>query len=342
MRENNGTKISIEGQGDFKRVNFKNDDVQIEMTNLGCRILSLCTKDKDGRFENIILGLRNPEEDYQKDSKFLGAVIGRVANRIRDGRFHLNQQEYQLTINEKNNHLHGGKDGFHNRLFNCEEINSGVRFTYISPDGEEGYPGQLIFQNTFILEGNCLRIIYEATCDQDTLFNPTNHTYFNLTGCKESILNHQLQIEADQIAEIDEQGIPTGIFLNVAESPFDFRHARHIGESIHEMHPQLQLGNGYDHPYLLSNQGARIVLSEEKTGRIVEISTDMPSIQLYTGNFLSGGCIGAIDRAYENREGVALETQFLPDSIHLEEKSPTKLKKGIHFRSETQYRFSVM
>ena len=311
------------------------------VTNLGCRILALYTKDRKGSWENIVLALKDPERDYEKDRQYLGAVIGRVANRIGGSQFHLNGEEYRLTPSAGENHLHGGKDGFHNRLFKYEILESGVRFSYVSPDGEEGYPGRLWFQTSYILEENRLHILYEAESDADTLINPTNHTYFNLTGCRESILHHQLRIEADRIAEIDKNGLPTGKFMDVAGTPFDFRTPREIGERIGEGHPQLQNGNGYDHPYILSRPGGEIVLSEETTGREVELSSDMPTVQFYSGNGLSGGCVGAIGRPYKSREGVALETQFLPDSVNLEKNSPTILRRGVSFRSETVYRFNA-
>ncbi len=318
---------------------IENGEIAFTVSNLGARVCELYTKDKEGRFGDVLLGLKNVTDCFS-DGSCAGAVVGRVANRIADGRFRLNGRDWQLSVNNGSNHLHGGKKGFDRRYFDWEEQAEGIRFTYLSKDGEEGYPGNLKIQVTYLLEDDTLRILYDAVSDADTLLNPTSHMYFNLDG-SDSVLDHELMIAAEKMVPVRPDGIPEGPALPVAGTPFDFRVFRRIGDGLSEENPQLAGVGGYDHPFLLDRQKDAVLLKGAESGRCVCISTDMPAVHLYSGNFLQGTAQSKKGRPFRNREGVALETQYLPDSIHREPDSPTILRAGKPFHSETSYRFRI-
>lgn len=317
---------------------IRNEEVRVVVTNLGCHILSIFTKDKNDVEADIVLGCQKLE-DCLTDGAFMGALVGRVANRIKEGRFTLNQKEYQLAKNNGKNHLHGGEEGFNKKVFSYEFLADGVHFFRVSPDGEEGYPGELEFSAYYRLCENKLSLEYEAVCDQDTIINITNHSYFNLSGGTENVCAHQLKIDADQIACADENCLATGEFMDVKGTPFDFHDFHEIGERISENHPQIQMGSGYDHSFVLRGTKDQIVLFHEKSGRKLTITTTMPAVQVYTGNFLSAGAVGKNGEPYEDRAGVALETQFLPNSIHIEKDPKVILRKGETFHAATVYQF---
>lgn len=319
---------------------MKNESLRVITTNLGCHILSVFAKDREGNEADVVLGFKDVE-DCHHDGSYMGALVGRVANRIGNAEFQLNGKRYRLAANNGKNHLHGGEAGWNQRLFDYEVTDRGICFHYQSPDMEEGYPGTVDLQADYILENNVLRIEYKAWADQDTLINVTNHTYFNLSGGREKIYHHQLMMKADQIACVDEDCLADGTFLDVKDTPFDFRDFHEIGERIHEEHEQLKLGGGYDHSYLVSQEYDQAVLYEPVSGRKLTISTTLPCIQLYTGNFLAGGCDGKHGKPYENRDGVALETQFLPNSIHIEKEPKVILRKEEQYQSVTSYKFEV-
>lgn len=318
---------------------LKNEELRVEVTNLGCAILSIYAKDRDGKAADVLLGYENIEEGC-KDSAFLGAFVGRVANRIGGAAFDLNGKHYTLAANNGPNHLHGGNIGFNQKLFDYEIVENGVRFSYLSPDMEEGYPGNLNVTVTYILTENTLKLVYHAVSDADTLINLTNHAYFNLSGCGKSIEEQELYIDADKIACADENVLVTGEFLDVTGTPFDFRKFHEIGERINEPHEQLINGGGYDHAFMLNGKENQVILRDREVGRQMTISTDLPSIQVYSGNFLAGGCPGKGGKAYKNREGVALETQFLPNSIHVEEEPKAILRAKEAFDSVTALTFT--
>ncbi|MDO4168804.1 MAG: aldose epimerase family protein [Lachnospiraceae bacterium] len=329
-----------------KRINgiaffeLKNENVRMIVTNLGCHIISIFTKDKYGIEGDIVLGFENVE-DCLNDGTYMGAIVGRVANRIKGATFDLNGITYPLAANNGPNHLHGGEHGFNQKLFLYDILEDGIEFTYESPDMEEGYPGNLLVKIRYTLHDNCFAIEYKANCDQDTLCNLTNHVYFNLSAGKSKIYDHQLMIKADKIGCVDENCCANGMFLSVKNSPFDFTDFHKIGERIFDNHKQLILAGGYDHPFLLNAKKDQAVLFDPDSGRKVTISTTMPYIQVYSGNFLEGGNNGKHGRSYKNRDGVALETQYLPDSIHLEENSPVILRKEEVYKSVTEYKFEV-
>lgn len=321
---------------------LKNDDVCVQLMNLGAHILSVFTKDQSGHVDDIVLGFQDVR-DYMTDSNRFGAVVGRVANRIGGAAFTLNGKEYRLAANDGENHLHGGICGFEKKLFSWELLDEGVCLFYTSLDGEEGYPGNLTLQVTYVLDKNRLVIRYDAVSDQDTLLNVTNHTYFNLSGKAQTIDDHKLYIAADQFAELKEGCLPNGSFCDVCDTPFDFTSFRAIGERIDAEDVQLKLAAGYDHAFKLdpvNQEEAQIVLRHEGSGRTVSIHTDLPFVHVYTGNWIAGDGVGKHGRPYQKREGIALETEFLPDSIHLEKDPRVILRAGERFHSETSFTFA--
>lgn len=319
-------------------IEISNPEVKVVVTNLGGHILSIFTKDRNGEFADIVLGCERIE-DCLTDGAYMGAMVGRVANRIGNGRFTLNGKEYVLAKNNGKNHLHGGVDGFHKKVYSYEFVPGGVKFFGFSPDGEEGYPGNLDYSFTYKLTGGEFSIVYEAETDQDTIVNFTNHSYFNLSGGSEKIDHHKLRVNAEKISCVDDSCLAAGKFMDVKGTPFDFKEFHEIGERIDESHPQLKFGCGYDHSFLLNHVENQIELVHEASGRKLTISTMMPAVQVYTGNFLADGAVGKNGKPYENRAGVALETQFMPNSINIEEDPKVILRKGEHFYSSTIYRF---
>ena len=238
---------------------LQNDEIKVITSNLGCHILSVFTKDRDGNYGDVVLGYQDVE-DCHKDDKFLGCIIGRVANRIANGEFQLNGKTYKLAVNSGPNTLHGGINGFNQKIFNYEILEDGIRFIYLSPDMEEGFPGNLYLKIVYRLSGNELKMEYEAMSDQDTLINIANHSYFNLSAKDSKIYDHQLMIKSDQIAYADENGLPTGEFLDVENTPFDFKSFHEIGERIHDDDEQLRFVGGYDHCFMLKDEKDQAVL----------------------------------------------------------------------------------
>ena len=320
---------------------MKNEELRIKITNLGCHILSIFSKNRDGLVEDIVLSYENVE-GCKDDGSYMGAVVGRVANRIKGASFELNGKKYLLVPNNGANHLHGGKEGFDQKLFQYEIIENGIIFSYISPHMEEGYPGTLQLKVKCTLNDKILRLEYSACSDEDTLCNITNHSYFNLSAGKEKIYDHFLKIDADEFACVDKNCCTNGKFMKVEGTPFDFREFHKIGERINEENVQLKLAGGYDHSFILNGYKNQISMYDELSGRKLTVSTSLPCAQIYTGNFLAGGCNGKDGKPYENRDGVAIETQFLPDSIHLEENPSVILRKGEVYHSTTEYVFEVV
>ena len=324
------------------QITLKNEDLQVNVTNLGVHILSIFMKDKNGKMGDVVLGYEKIE-DYLTQDKYLGATVGRFANRIKKGTFDLNGKTYHLAINNGPNHLHGGIEGFNHRLFDYEiKGDNQVVFHYLSKDQEEGYPGNLDFYVTYTLDHTTLKVAYHASCDQDTLINMTNHSYFNLSSETENIENHFLKIKSDYISEVDQDGLPTGKQLKVAGTPFDFNEMKQIKDQIHQEHPQLLLGKGYDHPFHLLGKENQIECYHETTGRKLTISTSLPYAQVYSANYLDGTAMGKYGYAYQARDGICFETEYLPDGIHLEENPDCLLKKGENYDAYTSYCFEVI
>lgn len=322
---------------------MKNEYLEIVVTNLGCTVLKVLMKDNEGKIDDVVLCYDDILTKGQTGTYF-GALVGRVANRIQKGKFTLNDQEYSLAINNGPNHLHGGMKGFSYQVFDYEIIDDQtIEFTYLSKDMEEGYPGNLTLKAIYTLKEDTLTIRYLGSCDQDTLINITNHSYFNLSGVKESIESHLLEIKANSYACIDCDGLPTGEFRSVKSTPFDFNQPTCIQERIHENDEQLIAGNGFDHPFIFNKdvKENQVVLSHVATGRRLTVSTSLPGAQIYTGNYLNGD-LGKYNMKYMKRDGICIETQNLPDAIHIEENPSTILKKGDIYDETTSYRFEVI
>ena len=320
---------------------LKNDEIKVITSNLGCHVLSVFTKDREGNFGDVVLGFENVEDCWHGDGSYMGAIAGRVANRIGDAKFELNGKTYELAANNGKNSLHGGIKGFNQKIFKYELLEDGIRFIYLSPDMEEGFPGSLYLKIVYRLSGNELKMEYEAMSDQDTLINIANHSFFNLSAKDSKIYDHQLMIKSDQIACADENGLPTGEFLDVENTPFDFKSFHEIGERIHDDDEQLRFVGGYDHCFMLKDEKDQAVLYDKESGRKLTITTTLPCMQLHAGNFLAGGSDGKFGKPYENRDGVALEPQFLPNSMNIEKKPRVILRKGEEYEAVTTYRFET-
>ncbi len=320
--------------------------LQVAITNYGAIVTSIRFPDAKGMDGDVALGY-NTLDDYLKSSPYFGAIVGRYGNRIAKGKFSLNGAEYKLAINNGENTLHGGKEGFDKRLWTVREAPGGIELTYTSPDGEEGYPGRLTAVVTYTLTpGNELRIDYSATTDKETVVNLTNHTYFNLAGeGSGEILDHEVMIDADKFTPVDVGLIPTGELKPVEGTPFDFRKATPIGARIGQTDEQLKFGKGYDHNWVLNHADGKLSLAarvrDPKTGRILEVSTTEPGLQFYTGNFLDGTLHGKSGKPYNFRNGFCMETQHFPDSPNQKAFPSTVLKPGAPYKSTTIYKFSV-
>lgn len=336
--------------GEAQLYRFKNaNGMEVRITNYGGIITHLFTPDKSGNLNDITLGFDSLEQ-YLAQPPYFGALIGRYGNRIAKGKFSIGEEEYILAVNNGQNHLHGGIKGFDKVLWNAKVVEKenaiGLLLTYLSPDGEEGYPGNLSIQvHYWINNENELTITYEATTDKTTPVNLTNHAYFNLAGVGNGdILNHELKIVADAFLPVDATLIPTGILRATKGTPFDFLSPTPIGASISDTYEQIQLGGGYDHNFVLNKTGKELTLAatayEPTTGRLMEVFTEEPGIQFYSGNFLNGTLQGK-GTTYTKRTGFCLETQHFPNSPNQSDFPSTLLQPGETYRTSTVYKFSV-
>ncbi|WP_192986584.1 aldose epimerase family protein [Carnobacterium mobile] len=338
---------TIEGKQIIEYTLENSQGVQLSAMNYGATLTALRIPDKDGKIENVVLGF-DSVSGYEKHSSFFGATVGRVAGRIKNGRFVLNGKKYQLSVNEGDNQLHGGGD-FNSRIWNVKEevkdTEASLIFTLLIESGSFGYPGNLNVQVSFILtENNEWKIRYKATTDETTLFNPTNHVYFNLTGNEnETILNHQLTLISSKIVELNDQYIPTGKLVSVEGTAFDFRHGNKLKQGINSQHPQNQLVHGYDHAFVLDHKAGtpEAVLSDPVSGRRLKMYTDMDSVVLYSGNRLNEE-EELVGYPIRNYSGLTLETQQLPDAINNEGFGSIILDVGQVFNSETIYQFDTI
>ncbi len=321
----------------------------VAITSHGAYIVSILTPDRDGQVADVTLGHADLA-GYLGDGGYLGAVVGRYANRIARGTFRLGDQTYTLARNNGPNHLHGGPEGFHRKLWTPHLVTGpegdALELTYVSADGEEGYPGTLTATVVYSLTADGLRIDYSATTDAPTILNLTNHAYFNLAGeGSGDILGHEMQIEADAFTPVDETLIPTGELRPVEGTPLDFREPVALGARIDDPYPQLQAGGGYDHNYVVRGAAGELRLAarvyEPKTGRVLEVLTTQPGMQLYTGNFLDGSIVGKSGKAYERRGGFCLETQHFPDSPNQAGFPTVALEPGEGYEESTVFRFSA-
>lgn len=329
------------------------ESIQLSVTNLGATIVNLVVPDREGRPGDIVLGF-DRAEDYFAHTAFLGATVGRFANRIAGGEFVLDGERYVLPTNNTPGGiactLHGGEAGFHKELWTARTAMVDGRpvleLTLVSPDGAGGFPGQLTAKVTFSLpSANDVRVDYEAVTTRPTPVNVTNHTYFNLRGeGSGDVLGHRLVINGDRITPVDAGLIPTGELAPVHGTPFDFLTPRTIGERIGEEHEQLRMGAGYDHNWVLDRTGAGLVvaatLHEPDSGRVMDVLTTEPGLQFYSGNYLDGTLTGKSGRTYERHGGLCLEPQHFPDSPNQPTFPNTILRPGEVYRSTTIYRFS--
>lgn len=339
--------IVWEGSGDqaIKLITLTNKNgMQIKITNYGAILTYVAVPDKEGVMENVVLGFDSLSQ-YRTRHPFFGSTIGRYGNRIGGAKFVLDGTTYTLSANDGPNTLHGGPEGFHRRIFAIDTVytagdSSVVVLSRLSPDMEEGYPGNLNVKVSYILTpSNEIKISYEAETDKPTVLNLTNHSYFNLSGCKETVLGHELILYADSITPTDATLIPTGELKAVAGTPFDFTSAHTIGERIAE------IPGGYDINYKLRNSAGQYVLASEvyepKSGRVMQTYTTEPGIQFYSGNFLNGQFISHGGVKCERYYGFCLETQHFPDSPNKPNFPSTVLLPGEKFESKTVYKFSV-
>lgn len=319
--------------------------------NYGATWTHLFIPDKNGKMEDVLLGFDTLEgyfqKEYQENYCYIGSTIGRVAGRIANNSFSLNDKIYQLPANQGNAHLHGGMEGWDKKIWKAEPFETdnsvGVTFFYQSPDGEENYPGTVDVWVTYTLdETGRFEISYRAMTDKKTILNPTNHFYINLGGdFSKNIENHAFFIDADNYLPMNEKSLPIGMKSPVAGTPFDFRHLKKIKDHIHLENHQLEIANGIDHCFVLNQEEDCAVLYDPDSGRKLTLSTTEPGIQVYTGNYLDGSFVGKNGIAFGKLSAICLETQHFPDAINLPEFDTVVLLPGEIFESRTQFVFSA-
>lgn len=323
-------------------------NVQVAITNYGGKIVSLLAPDKSGKLEDVELGYDNISRYVSTKERYYGGIVGRYGNRIAKGKFKLDGKEYTLATNNNQNHLHGGKKGFNDVVWDAEQTApNSLKLHYLSKDGEEGYPGNLDITLTYTLtDSNELKIDYSATTDKATVVNLTNHSFFNLHGAGNGDINdHILTINADKFTPVDSTLIPTGKLEAVKGTPMDFTTPTKIGERVDADFEQLKFGRGYDHNYVLNKKGNELSLAakveEPVSGRTLEVWTTEPGVQFYGGNFLDGTDKGKDDKIYLHRGAFCLETQHFPDSPNQPAFPSVVLKPGATYTSECIYKFGV-
>lgn len=340
---------NLSDQTPIKQVTLTNiNGIEVDVISFGGIITRISTPDKKGNIDNIVLGMDGIEE-YEAGNPYYGAIIGRFGNRIANGKFTLEGVEYQLATNDGDNHLHGGLTGFDRKVWSMApfstETSSGVTMTLVSPDGDQGYPGELAMEVTYVLTNNdSLEMSFAATTDKPTVVNMTQHSYFNLKGSG-SILDHKLSINADYITPVDSGLIPTGELTEVAGTPFDFRELKAIGKDINVDDEQLALGKGFDHNFVLKSEVNKELIeaahvSEQTTGRTLTVYTDEPAVQFYSGNFMDGST-SRDGKAFEHRTGFCLEPQHYPDSPNQAQFPSTTLLPGEQYRMRIVYKFGT-
>jgi len=321
------------------------DKIEVRVITYGGIIVSLRAPDRKGKLDDVVLGVDSVEK-YVTQTAHFGGLIGRYANRIAHGTFELDGHTYHIPKNDGDNALHGGTRGFDKVVWAAKQIPDGIELTYVSKDGEQGFPGTLATTVRYTLTGEALRIEYSAITDKDTVLNLTNHSYFNLKGQGNGdVLGHVLKIDASRFTPVDANLIPTGELKSVEGTPLDFRTPHALGERIDADDPQLRLGHGYDHNFVVDHEPNQLAeaaeMYEPTTGRILRVLTTEPGVQLYTGNFLDGTITGKEGRVYNRRYAFCLETQHFPDSPNHPSFPTTELKPGQEFHSVTVFQFSA-
>tara|TARA_Y100001958_G_C21244653_1_gene573942 strand:- start:1271 stop:2416 length:1146 start_codon:yes stop_codon:yes gene_type:complete len=342
---------TIDGIDVKQYIMSNNKGMEISIIDYGGIITSWTAADKKGDYKDIVLGF-NTLAEYEAETPYFGALIGRYSNRIAEGKFNLEGQEYTLAVNNGVNHIHGGLKGFDKVVWDAKTILNdstvSLELSYLSKDMEEGYPGNLKAKVTYTLNNEDeLSVIYEASTDKPTIVNLTQHSYFNLTAdFNQDILGHEIVINANSYLPVDDTLIPTGEFREVNKTPFDFRKSKAIGKQINDENAQLEIGNGYDHCWVLNDQdkGLRFVASayEAVSGRLLEVYSDKPGIQFYTGNFLDGTLPTKSKGTYQIRTGFCLETQHYPNSPNQDNFPSVVLNPGNKYKSKTVFRLSTL
>ena len=322
---------------------LKNNYLEVEISEFGASIISIKTPNNKGEVVDVVLGY-NDIEKYKRQTKYIGATVGRCCNRIKKGLIEIDGTKYQLNCNDGKNHLHGGDIGFDKKIWNSKEIENGVELNYISEDGEENYPGQLDVKVTYTLKENSLVINYKATPNKTTICNLTNHTYFNLNGYG-NILQHQVQILADYFTENNQESIPTGKIIPVENTPMDFRNPQYIEKDINNEYYQIKYAKGFDNNWVLNNYNGEIrkiaTAYSELSGIELEVSTDLPGLQFYSGNFLDGAENGKNNIPIKNHSGLCLECQYFPDASHHKNFPQPVLRVGEVYNKTIEYKFNV-
>jgi aldose 1-epimerase (EC 5.1.3.3) len=338
----------VEGKTVHTYTLINGNGMRLTCLDFGCIVTEISVPDREGRLENVVLSYPRIEDYIQRKSYF-GAIIGRVAGRIGGSRFELDGKTYRLPANEGKNHLHGGMKGFHERFWKAKPFQTGkgagVEFTYFSPDGEEGYPGNLQVKVRYTLDDeNRWTVEYEGVSDRTTLLNMTNHSYFNLSGdAKRDILGHRLTIKSDRYLKLAEDLLPTGELADVTGTVFDFRQGRLLNDGAKSRDPQnILAGGGYDHPFVLTEHfNHEIILEEDVSGRSLTVETDRPAVIVYTANGMDGSARLASGVPAKKHIGVCLETQSHPDATNHPHFPSIVLKGGETYRAKTIYRFDI-
>lgn len=325
--------------------------LEVKVINYGATVVSIDAPDRNGKFSDVVLGYDNLE-GYVADKAYFGAIVGRYGNRIAKGKFFLDGKEYQLSVNNNGNQLHGGKEGFNKKVWTVVDaektkLGPSLTLTYVSKDGEEGFPGTVkLTVNYYLSNKNELWINYAGTTDKPTILNPTHHSYFNLSGDpNKTILDDEVWIDADKFTPVNKDLITTGTFTDVKNTPMDFTKPTKVGLHINDNYEQLNLGRGYDHNFVLNKHHQLIPkiasVFDSSSGRFMEMWTDQPGVQFYTGNFLDGTVAGKSGIKYQFRTGLCLEAQHFPDSPNKPNFPSVVLRPGQVYKQTTIYKFSV-
>ncbi|WP_434981584.1 aldose epimerase family protein [Daejeonia sp. YH14] len=341
--------VTSKGDSIRKYTLTNKNGMKVEIINYGGIVTSLTAPDKNGKYEDVVLGYTKPEDYFNGNPYYFGALIGRYGNRIANAQFILDGKTYDIDRNDGPNSLHGGKEGFFARIWKAEPIENGanpaLKLTYVSADGEEGYPGTLSVAVTYTLTNeDALEISYEAETDKTTVLNLTNHSYFNLSGkFDQPVTDHELLLNADRFLPVNATLIPTGVLASVKGTPFDFTTSKLIGKDISTANEQLKIANGYDHCWVLNGNGMKTFAKvyHPATGRLMEVSTDQPGVQFYSGNFLDGKYDTKTGGKNNFRTGLCLETQHFPDAPNQPSFPSAVLKPGEKYHTTTIYRFTV-
>jgi aldose 1-epimerase len=323
---------------------LKDGVLETRIITYGGIVISLKVPDQSGKSADVVLGY-DSLDGYLAKGPYFGAIIGRYGNRIAGGKFTLDGKTYSIPPNDGPNALHGGPRGFDKVVWKAKQIPHGIELSHVSPDGDQGFPGTLSAVVRYTLNGKDLKIEYLATTDKNTVLNLTNHSYFNLAGQGNGdILKHQVKLNAERFTPVNDVLIPTGELATVEGAPLDFRKSTAVGARINDDNEQLRRGKGYDHNWVLDSGGGKLAeaaeVYEPTTGRVMQVWTDQPGVQFYTGNFLDGTITGKDGKVYQQRSALCLETQHFPDSPNHPNFPSTELKPGQKYHTVTIYRFS--